>query len=378
MVKRSIQDDIIKDLDKGKVIVINGARQVGKTTLVRSIINQIAAKTLFLNGDEALVRNMFTDLSAAKFRLIAGNNSIVVLDEAQRIPDAGLAIKIIHDNFPEIRLIVTGSSSFELTDRIKEPLTGRKFEFNLYPFSFEELVNQFGFLHEKNVLEDRLIYGSYPEVALATEDKIRLLKSLASDYLYIDLMSLENIRKPALLEKILKALALQLGNEVSVNELASLVGSDRATVEKYIDLLEKTYIIFRLEGLNRNVRNEIKKGRKIYFFDNGIRNAIIGNFMPPESRSDTGVLWENYLMSERKKFLSSRMRYVNQYFWRTTQQQEIDYIEETGSQITAFEFKWNPRRRVNLSKTFLRAYPGSSFKVITPENMEEFLLDLSA
>lgn len=374
MVKRLIQDKIIEDLNKGKVIVIYGARQVGKTTLVKSITSQFEGKTLFLNGDEASVRDMFADFSSARFRLIAGNNKIIVLDEAQRIPDAGLAIKIIHDNFPEIRLIVTGSSSIELSDRIKEPLTGRKFEYNLHPFSFEELVNYNGFLNEKNLLENRLIYGSYPEVALSTGDKSRLLKALSSDYLYKDLLILEDIRKPALLEKILKALALQLGNEVSMNELASLTGSDKATIEKYLDLLEKSYIIFRLNGLNRNARNEIKKGKKIYFHDNGIRNAIIGNFLPPDSRNDIGSLWENYLMSERNKYLALRMKDVKPYFWRTTQQQEIDYIEETIEGFSAWEFKWNPLRKIYPSKTFLKAYPGSSFGVISPGNMEELLM----
>lgn len=374
MVKRLIQEKITEDLHKGKVIVIYGARQVGKTTLVKSIVSQLKLNTLFLNGDEAPVRNMFADFSSDRFRMIAGNNAMIVLDEAQRIPDAGLTIKIIHDNFPEIKLIVTGSSSLELSDRIKEPLTGRKFEYNLHPFSFEELVNHNGFLTEKNLLEDRLIYGSYPEVALSTADKARLIKDLSSDYLYKDLLLLDDIRKPALLEKLLKALALQLGNEVSLNELASLTGSDRTTIEKYIDLLQRAFIIFSLNGLNRNVRNEIKKGRKIYFNDNGIRNAIIGNFLPPDSRNDIGPLWENYLMSERNKYLSLRMKDVKSYFWRTTQQQEIDYVEETIDGFSAWEFKWNPHRKITPSKTFLKAYPGSSFSVISPGNMEEFLM----
>lgn len=374
MVIRSLQNLIINDLDKGKAIVIYGARQVGKTTLVKSIVHQLNENALFLNGDESSVRSIFNDFSSSKFRLIAGNNRIIVLDEAQRLPEAGLAVKIIHDNFPERRLIVTGSSSLELSDKIKEPLTGRKFEYTLHPFSFEELVNYNGFLNEKNSITDRLIFGSYPEVALANEDKQRLLFTLASDYLYKDLLILGDIRKPVLLEKILKALALQLGNEVSTNELALLTGSDRATTEKYIDLLEKAYIIFRLNGLNRNVRNEIKKGKKIYFFDNGIRNAIIGNFLPVESRNDIGPLWENYLISERYKFLSSGLKQFKSYFWRTTQQQEIDYIEETGNNISAYEFKWNPVRKITPSKTFMNAYPGSSFKAISPDNIEEFLM----
>jgi len=276
-------------------------------------------------------------------------------------------------NFKEIQLIATGSSSFELAKKISEPMTGRKLEFFLHPFSFGEMVEHHGLLTEQRLLEHRMIFGYYPDIALDQGHEIKLLKSLASSFLYKDLLTLEQIQKPVLLEKILKAVALQTGNEVSFSELAQLLGSDKGTIEKYIDLLEKAYILYQLGGLNRNVRNEIKKGRKIYFYDNGIRNAILGNLLPLSSRVDTGAIWENFLISERQKFLGNNDIDFRSWFWRTTQQQEIDYIEERQGKLFAYEFKWNIRNKARISKTFTNAYPESEFKVITPENMTEFL-----
>lgn len=373
MVERYLKDIIVKDLFKKKAIIIYGARQVGKTTLVHELVKDLGMPVLFLNGDDADIRSLFSDFNASKFVPILGNHKIVILDEAQRIPDTGLVIKIINDNFKDSQLIVTGSSAFDLANRIKEPMTGRKFEFFLHPFSFSEMVDYHGFLSEKRLLEHRMVFGYYPEVALKNEDEMRLLKSLASDFLYKDLLNLGHIKKPVLLEKILKALALQIGNEVSYHELAQLLDSDKGTIEKYIDLLEKAYIIFKLNGLNRNVRNEIKKGRKIYFYDNGIRNAILGNFLPLNSRVDTGSLWENFMVSERVKLLSNRIDDVRIYFWRTSQKQEIDYIEESKGKISAYEFKWNPRKKPVFSRTFSNGYPGSVFKMISPDNLHEFL-----
>jgi predicted AAA+ superfamily ATPase len=373
MVKRFLKDLISKDLFKKKAVIIYGARQVGKTTLVNELVKSLDEPVLFLNGDDADIRHLFSDFSASKFIPVIGNHKIVVLDEAQRIPDAGLVIKIITDNFKNSQLIVTGSSAFDLANRIKEPMTGRKFEFFLHPFSFSEMVDYHGFLTEKRLLEHRMIFGYYPEVALNSGEEVRILKSLASDFLYKDLLNLDHIKKPVLLEKILKALALQIGNEVSYHELAQLLDSDKGTIEKYIDLLEKAYIIFKLNGLNRNVRNEIKKGKKIYFYDNGIRNAILGNFLPLNSRVDTGSLWENFIVSERAKLLSNGIDDVRIYFWRTTQKQEIDYIEEKHGTLHAYEFKWNPRKKPMFSRTFSNGYPGSVFKMISPDNIHEFL-----
>ena len=374
MVKRSIEKLIQQYLFKKKAVIIYGARQVGKTTLVESLVCNYGKTTLFLNGDDSDVRDILSEASVAKLKPIIENYKIVVIDEAQRIPETGLVLKIIHDNFKNVQLIATGSSAFELANKINEPLTGRKFEFYLYQFSFGEMVNHHGFLTEKRLLEHRMIYGYYPDIALNTGEGKKLLKSLASSYLYKDLLILDQIQKPALLEKLLKALALQIGSEVSYNELSGFLKSDKGTIEKYIDLLEKAYIIFRLNGLNRNVRNEIKKGKKIYFYDNGIRNAIIGNLLPLTSRTDTGALWENFLISERIKYNTNRDIDFQSYFWRTTQQQEIDYIEESENKLFAFEFKWNPAKKRFLSKTFSNAYPGSSFKIISPDNIHEFLI----
>lgn len=374
MVLRQLKQSIKNYLFKGKTIIIYGARQTGKTTLVEQMLESYREDTLFLNGDDADVRKMLTDLNATKLIPIIGKSKIVVLDEAQRVPETGLVLKIIHDNFKDIQLIATGSSSFELANNINEPLTGRKFEFTLYPLSFAEMVEHHGFLTEKRLLEHRLIYGYYPDIALNVGQEIKLLKSLASSYLYKDLLTLDTIKKPVLLEKILSALALQIGSEVSYNELAQLLNSDKETVEKYIDLLEKTGIIFRLGALSRNVRNEIKQGRKIYFYDNGIRNAILGNFSTLSSRTDKGALWENFLISERFKFLGNNEMDVKSWFWRTTQQQEIDYIEEHSDKLFAWEFKWNSKKTVRLSKTFTNAYPDTEFNMVNPENIQDFLI----
>ncbi len=373
MIKRSLRPLILDSLFQGKTIIIHGARQVGKTTLVHQILKDLRETSLFLNADEADTRSMLTDVNHTQLVPVFADYKIVVIDEAQRIPDIGLTLKIIHDNFPDIQLIATGSSSFELANKVNEPLTGRKFEYFLYPLSFNEMVAHHGFLTEKRLIKHRLVYGYYPDIVSHAGKELKLIKSLASSYLYKDLLMIEQIKKPVLLEKILKALALQSGNEVSYNELAQLLGSDKGTIEKYIDLLEKVYVIFRLNGFNRNVRNEIKKGKKIYFYDNGIRNAIIGNFTPFENRTDIGVLWENFLISERIKYLSNNEIGCQQFFWRTTQQQEIDYLEEYHDHFKVFEFKWNPTSRAAVSKTFSKAYPNHEFMLINPENIQEFL-----
>ncbi len=376
MIQRHLKKGIEKYLFRGKTIILYGARQTGKTTLMEQILEPFREVTLFLNGDDADTREMLTNLNAIQLIPIIGSSKIVLLDEAQRIPETGLVLKIIHDNFKNVQLIATGSSSFDLANKINEPLTGRKFEFTLYPLSFGEMADYHGFLTEKRLLEHRLIYGYYPDIAINMGQEKKLLKLLASSFLYKDLLTLETIKKPVLLEKILSALALQIGNEVSYNELAQLLNSDKETIEKYIDLLEKTGVIFRLWAFSRNVRNEIKKGRKIYFHDNGIRNAVIGHFSPLAMRTDKGALWENFLVSERLKHLGNSELEVRSWFWRTTQQQEVDYIEVWENKLRAFEFKWNPQKNVRLSKTFSNAYPNHEFKVITPENFQEFLMEV--
>lgn len=374
MIKRILENQIKSRFFKGKAIIILGPRQSGKTTLVKSVLETISIPAFLLNGDEADVREMLSKTTSTRLKAIVGKYKIVFIDEAQRIPDIGITIKLFTDNLKDVQVIATGSSSFDLAGKTSEPLTGRKYEYHLHPISFSEMVEHHGLFEEKRLLEHRLIFGYYPEIVTKSGEEQELLKLLASSYLYKDLLTLEHVKKPAMLEKILKALALQIGNEVSYHEIGQLVGSDNETVEKYIDLLEKTFVVFRVPAFSRNVRNEIKKGKKIYFYDNGIRNAIIGNFGLLNTHSDIGSLWENFLMSERMKLLHYRGIDAARFFWRTTLQQEIDYIEETGGELSAFEFKWNPKATVRFPKTFTKAYPHSKTYSITRENFENFLV----
>lgn len=372
MIIRTIQKHIENRLFKGKVILIFGPRQSGKSTLVESILRN--KEHLYLNGDDADVREILTNTTATKLKAVVGNQKILFIDEAQRIPNIGLTLKLFTDQIKDVQVIATGSSAFELSSQVNEPLTGRKYEYMLYPLSFGELVSKNGLIDEKRSLTHRMVYGYYPEIVSKPGEEIELIKLLAGSYLYKDLLMLEQVKKPLILEKLLKALALQVGSEISYNEIAQTINSDAKTVDKYIDLLEKTYVIFRLPAFSRNVRNEIKKGKKVYFYDCGIRNAIINNFKPLHSRTDTGALWENYLMAERIKSLRYHNLDVDQYFWRTTQQQEIDLIEDDGENLSAYEFKWNIKAKAKFPQTFTENYSVSKTAVISPENVEDFLL----
>lgn len=375
MISRLLQKTIESRLFAGKAIIVIGARQVGKSTLFKLILEKQDYKALQLNCDEPEVRNMLSNINTAELRLLIADNRIVVIDEAQRVENIGMTLKLITDNFPEVQLLVTGSSSFELQDKLNEPLTGRKYEYHLYPISTAELMASNGLLGVKQTLEQRLVYGSYPDILNHADDAKELLMNLAGSYLYKDLLTLESVRRPVLLGKLLTALALQVCSEVSYNELAQTVGTDNKTIEKYIDLLEKCYIVFRLNGFNRNLRTELKKSKKIYFFDNGIRNAILQNFAPLSLRQDAGALWENFIISERIKRKHYSGRYVNSYFWRTTQQQEIDYVEECDGQFSIFEMKWNPRRaNTQFPSSFLTAYDVKEKAVVTPENWIEWVV----
>ena len=374
MIERIIASNIGNKLFKGKAILLFGARQVGKTTLLETLLNRSAYQVMQISGDEPDVRTLFTGITSTQLRNYIGKNTILYIDEVQRIPEIGLTLKLITDKIKEVQVMVTGSSALEIANKANEPLTGRKFVFELFPLSFAELVNHHGLLEEKRQLQNRLLYGSYPEIVSNVNEQEALLKLIADSYLYKDLLVLETIKTPKLLEKILKALALQIGSEVSYNELARLVGADKGTIEKYIHLLEQTFVIFTLPSFSRNVRNELRKSRKIYFYDCGIRNAVIGNFTPLHLRVDIGALWENYLIAERMKVLRYKQSGTSTYFWRTTQQQEVDFVEENNGQLRAFELKWNEHRKVKFSKTFTKAYPEASTEVFTPGNYEEFLL----
>ena len=375
MISRLLQKTIESRLFAGKAIIVIGARQVGKSTLFKLILEKQDYKALQLNCDEPEVRDMLSNINTAELRLLIADNRIVVIDEAQRVENIGMTLKLITDNFPEVQLLVTGSSSFGLQDKLNEPLTGRKYEYHLYPISTAELMASNGLLGVKQTLEQRLVYGSYPDILNHADDAKELLMNLAGSYLYKDLLTLESVRRPVLLGKLLTALALQVCSEVSYNELAQTVGTDNKTIEKYIDLLEKCYIVFRLNGFNCNLRTELKKSKKFYFFDNGIRNAILQNFAPLSLRQDAGALWENFIISERIKRNHYSGRYVNSYFWRTTQQQEIDYVEECDGQFSIFEMKWNPRRaNTQFPSSFLTAYDVKEKAVVTPENWIEWVV----
>ena len=374
MINRSMINAIKKRLFKGKAMLIFGPRQSGKSTMVDELLTELELDYAYFNGDEADVRANFSNTTSVKLKALIGDKTVVFIDEAQRITNIGLTLKLITDQLKDIQVIATGSSAFELANKVNEPLTGRKYEFMLFPFSFAEMVKHHGLLKEKRLLDQRLIFGYYPEIVTKAGEEKELLKLLANSYLYKDLLNLEQISKPVLLEKLLKALALQVGSEVSYNELAQTVGADKGTVEKYIDLLEKAFVLFRLPALNKNVRNEIKKGKKIYFYDCGIRNAIINNFNSIDNRTDVGALWENFVIAERMKFLRNLEKETTQYFWRTTQQQEIDLVEVTNGEMVAFELKWNTNRKTRIPQTFLTNYQVKETFIVSPENIEEFLL----
>lgn len=374
MIQRVLGKAIKDRLFRGKAILLFGPRQAGKSTLVVSLLRDHTDSISHVSGDDADVREIFSNTTASKLKAIIGNKNILFIDEAQRIVNIGLTLKLITDQIKDVQVIATGSSAFELSSKVNEPLTGRKYEFILYPLAFAEMAQHHGLLEEKRLLEHRLLYGYYPEIVTNPGEEKELLKLLANSYLYKDLLMLEQINKPALLEKLLKALALQLGSEVSYNELSQSVGSDRKTIEKYIDLLEKAFVLFRLPAYNRNIRNEIKKGKKVYFYDCGIRNAIINDFRSLSSRQDTGALWENFVISERMKLLRYQNRDVQQFFWRTTQQQEIDLIEEEGPTLSAFEIKWSDKQKKRIPQTFTENYPKASTQIVTTENIEEFLM----
>lgn len=374
LIKRKLYEIIDNKLFKGKAIILVGARQVGKSTLFRQIVEN-KNNVLNLNCDDPTVRATLQDINLNTLKQLIGNNKIVVIDEAQRIQGIGLTLKLITDNLPDVQLLVSGSSSFLLQGQLNEPLTGRKFEYHLYPISTEEIFNHVGLIGTKQSLESRLIYGSYPDVINNIENPHDILMNLSGSYMYQDLLSLEGIRKPAIIEKLLIALALQVGSEISYNEISQTIGTDSKTVEKYIDLLEKCYIVFRMPALSRNLRNELKKSKKIYFYDNGIRNSIIQNFNPLALRNDAGALWENFFISERVKYNHYNQNYCNTYFWRTTEQQEIDYIEENNGKFTLFEMKWNPKKtKISAPKSFVKAYGEQDFHIITPDNYLDFLV----
>jgi uncharacterized protein len=374
MIPRKLENLIQEMIGWKKAVVILGPRQVGKTTLLLKMFPPTQSGIRWFNGEDSETRNLFAEPSVAKLKTVVGDSKTLVFDEAQRIASIGIVIKMIVDHFPEINVLVTGSSALELAGGIQESMTGRKWELRLYPISFEEVIAHKGYLEALSLLENLLRFGMYPGVVTHAGKEELNLREIRNSYLYKDILAYQQVKKPVVLEKLLRALAHQIGNEVAYHELGQLVGLDPHTVERYIDLLEKAFIVFPLQALSRNMRNEIKRSRKIYFHDLGIRNAMITRFNPLEERDDIGMLWENFCIVERMKTLEYHQKYVNRYFWRTHTQQEIDYIEEYDGKLYAYEFKWNPNAKIKTQKTFLEAYPGSEIKVITPKNFEEFIM----
>jgi predicted AAA+ superfamily ATPase len=373
MILRNLENILQKHFFKNKIIVLTGPRQVGKTTLLKKIRATQKEKVLWLNADTFEVQTLFENNSLVQLKSIFKNKKIIFIDEAQNIKDIGLKLKIIIDEIEDVQLVVTGSSAFELANELNEPLTGRKFEYTMYPISFQEMVEHHGLLEELHQLKNRMVFGYYPDVVVQIGSQKEVLNLLANSYLFKDILIWNRIKKSDKLVKLLQALAFQIGHQVSYNELSKTIGIDSETVEKYIQLLEQSFVVFRLHSFSRNLRSELKKSKKIYFFDVGIRNAVIANYNVLELRNNEGALWENFAISERKKYLMYNQMYANTFFWRTKAQQEIDYLEEREGKLYAYEFKWNANSKNKISKTFLNSYPNAIVKTITPQNIESFI-----
>jgi uncharacterized protein len=372
MIARTQQSEIDSYLFKGKSILVFGARQVGKTSLIRNTIKKNSF--IWLNGDEPDTQLLLENITSNRLKALVGDNKILVIDEAQMVHNIGLLIKRMVDNYPEIQIIASGSSAFELADKTKESMVGRKEELQLFPLSFQEMVKQTSFVEEIRLINHRLVFGYYPEVVTHLGKEEKILNDLTDAFLYKDILNLEGIKKSSTLQKLVQMLAFRIGSEISTISLANEIGINRLTVEKYIDILEKNFIVFSLKAFSQNQDNEIKKSRKVYFWDNGLRNRIIKNFKPIELRDDFGALWENFIISERLKKLSYENQYKESFFWRNTQQAEIDYLEIKNTEIEAFEIKYNPNIKVKFTKSFTEKYHPKSTQVIHKENFWEFLL----
>ena len=366
MVPRKSTEAIKADLFKGKIIVMTGARQVGKTTLFDQLPTTEGA-VLRLNCDNYDDRLDLENKTSTELRQLIGNHAMVIIDEAQRVKNIGLTLKMMADLHTDAQILATGSSSLQLADKISEAATGRCFEYHLYPFSTAEMVTHTSEREERRLLEQRLIYGMYPDVVTHPDDARRILSNLANNYLYRDLLGYRGVKKPDLLQRLVRALALQVGSEVSYNELSNMLGVDKETVSNYIDLLEKCFVVFQLPSYSNNLRAEIKRGKKVYFYDNGIRNALISNFAPLELRNDTGALWENFIVSERVKQNAYNQRDAQLYFWRTTEQQAVDLIEVYDGQMTAYEIKWR-KTKAAPPAAFARHYPAAQFRIVNQES----------
>ncbi len=373
LIKRKIQPIIENWLFRGKVIILYGARQVGKTTLAKALLSKYRQEDGYYNCEIQSVRAILGQEEPVLLKKYLGNKKIVVFDEAQYVPNIGRVLKLLADTYPELQIIATGSSSFDLANRTGEALTGRALQFILYPLSYSEVGELYNPFERKAQLNNFLRFGMYPEIVQAPDEEARvLLDDLSSRYLYKDVLEFENLKRADIIFKLLQLLALQIGSEVSVNELSNSLQTHRRTIERYIDLLEKAFVIFRLRSFSRNLRKEISKGYKIFFYDVGVRNSIIQQYQDVELRMDKGMLWENFLICERLKFLQTQQINPNNYFWRTHDQQEIDYLEEFNGKLTGYEMKWKFKRK-KAPKAFMENYPNSEFQFIEQDNFEWFI-----
>jgi predicted AAA+ superfamily ATPase len=373
MIVRILEEKLKNRIDFKKAIIILGPRQVGKTTLIKNLAKAHGEKYIYFNGDEIETQNLWKLENINFLKQSFGNLKLILIDEAQRIENIGLICKQIIDSNEGLQLIITGSSSLDIANLTQEPLTGRKWEYNLFPISIEELLQHTNYLEIMKNLNSYLVFGTYPEVINEQNDAQEILKNLTSSYLYKDIFQLVGIKKPQILEKILTALAFQVGSEVSLSELSQIAGADVKTIESYIHLLEQSFVVYRLSTFSRNLRNEINKKKKVYFYDNGIRNALISNFNPISARNDIGALWENFLIIERKKLLAYHGFYGKTYFWRNKDKAEIDYVEEINGELYVYEFKWNPKEKVKFPPIFMENYKPKSSQTINRENFMAFL-----
>ena len=378
-IEREIDAFFKKRMFAGKVLVVYGPRQSGKTTSIEKYLESsgLSGETLTFNGDETSDRELLVDASADRLKMLIGAKKVIFIDEAQKIPSVGWVLKRLYDRVKGIQAIASGSSSEALAEQTEEPLTGRKFEYTLLPPSFSELSTMSSPVEETRELERRMVYGSYPDVVAHPGDEVARIREIGKGYLYKDILRHDEIRNPELLDKLLRALAFQIGQEVSFNEIGQLIGCDPKTAAKYVDILEKAFIVFRLGSYSRNLRNELKKSRKVFFFDCGIRNYVLGDWRPLAQRgsTETGHLWENWFISERRKRILADAPETRMFFWRTTQRQEIDLVEESASGLRAFELKWNPAKVADsICETFRNAYPDAQCIGVSPRNGFEHLL----
>ncbi|MEN9415083.1 MAG: hypothetical protein RLZ62_1387 [Bacteroidota bacterium] len=372
LINRTIQSRIEEYFVPGKVIVLLGPRRVGKTVLVRQIISSITEPVLFLNGEDINTRELLARRSVPHYLQLLDGRKILIIDEAQKIPDVGAALKLMIDEIAGLRVLITGSSAFDVENRTGEPLTGRKYTFRLYPLSDAEYDQKYSVPERKDKMKERLIYGCYPELLTMSNSgmKAAYLNDLVSSYLLKDILVFENIKKSDKILSLLRLIAFQTGSEISTTEIGRQLGMSENTVSQYLDLLSKVFIIHKVGGFSRNLRKEISKSSKWYFFDNGIRNILVANLNPVELRNDVGQLWENYIISERIKFQQYSGMIVNNFFWRTYDQQEIDWVEERGGQLHAFEFKWSENKHPKAPIGWSKTYPDASYSVVNPDNCQ--------